>query len=77
MFVTVPVTVTVLFGLATCGLTDSMTTVAAGWDGAEPAVSAAPAAGADVSTQALATARKAATMARVTVTRTRAPGAAC
>jgi hypothetical protein len=73
----VPVTVTVLSGLATCGLTESMTTETAGWDDAEPEVSAAPAAGADVSMQALAAARKAATMARVTVTRTRAPGAAC
>jgi hypothetical protein len=83
VFVTVPDTVTVLFGLATCGLTDPMTTdtggcdETAGWDDAEAVVSAARTAGADASTQALATARKAATMARVTVTRTRAPGAAC
>ena len=43
----------------------------------EPAVSAAPAGRADVSSQALAAARKAATRARVTVARARAPGAAC
>jgi methylase of polypeptide subunit release factors len=39
--------------------------------------SAAPAVGTDVSMQALAAARKAATRARVTVTRARVPGAAC
>ena len=74
--VTVPETVTVPLGRATCGLTESMTT-----DAVLPApccgpVSPARAAGATVSRQAPATARAAAITARVTVARITEPGAA-
>jgi hypothetical protein len=54
-----------------------MTTEAPDDDEAEGADSVAPAGGADVSRPALAAAKKAATRARVTVTRARVPGAAC
>ena len=67
--VTVPDTVTVPFGRATCGLTESMTT-----DAALPAlccraVAPARAAGATASRQAPAAAKAAAITARVTVAR--------
>jgi hypothetical protein len=74
--VTVPDTVTVLPGRATCGLTELMTTDAGDRDDAA-APSAARAAGIDPSMQALAAAIRAATRARVTVARAGDPGAAC
>ena len=76
VLVTVPVTVTVLPGRATCGLTELMTTEAGGRDDAV-ASSPARAAGTDPSQQALAAATNAATRARVTVARAPDPGAAC
>ncbi len=75
-FVTVPDTVTVAPGRATCGLTESITTEASLLAGCSRPVSAARAAGAIVSRPAPAATRAAAARARVTAARKRKPGAA-
>ena len=76
VLVTVPDTVTVLPGRATCGLTELMTTDAGDRDDVT-VPSAARAAGIDASMQALAAVIRAATRAKVTVARATDPGAAC
>ena len=75
-FVTVPETVTVPPGCATCGLTESMTTDALLGAGASRPCSPASAAGAAAIRHPPATAIAATRRARVTAARMKEPGAA-